>query len=53
VSPGDKVSEGERNIGEVVNAIGCDLLAVVPVDKADTSLAIGSINLTHIPLGYM
>jgi folate-binding protein YgfZ len=53
VSPGDKVSEGERNIGEVVNAIGCDLLAVVPVDKADASLAIGSISLTHIPLGYM
>ena len=53
VSPGDKVSEGERNIGEVVNAIGCDLLAVVPVDKADASLAIGSISLTHIPLDYL
>ncbi len=53
VSPGDKVSEGDRNVGEVVNAIGCDLLAVVPVDKADASLAIGSINLTHIPLDYL
>ena len=53
VSPGDKVSEGERNIGEVVNAIGCDLLAVIPIDKADASLAIGSISLTHIPLDYM
>jgi hypothetical protein len=53
VSPGDKVSEGERNVGEVVNAIGCDLLAVVPVDRADASLVIGSINLTHIPLDYL
>jgi len=53
VSPGDKVSEGERNVGEVVNAIGCDLLAVVPVDKADAALTIGPINLTHIPLDYL
>lgn len=53
VSPGDKVSEGERNVGEVVNAIGCDLLAVVPVDKADASLTVGTIALTHIPLDYL
>lgn len=52
VSPGDKISEGDRNVGEVVNAIGCDLLAVIPVDKADVSLTVGSINLTHIPLNY-
>ncbi len=50
VSPGDKVSEDERNVGEVVNAIGRDLLAVVPVDKADASLTVGTIALTHIPL---
>ena len=53
VSPGDKVSAGDRHVGEVVNAIGRDLLAVVPVDKADEALAIGPINLTHIPLSYM
>ncbi len=53
VSPGDKVSEGDRNVGEVVNAIGRDLLAVVPLDKADASLTIGSITLTHIPLDYL
>ena len=47
VSPGDKVSDGDRNVGEVVNAIGCDLLAVVPVDKADASLVVGTIGLTH------
>ena len=50
VSPGDKVAEDGRNVGEVVNAIGCDLLAVVPVDKADASLTVGKIALTHIPL---
>ena len=50
VSPGDKVSDGDRNVGEVVNAIACDLLAVVAVDKAGGTLATGSIGLTHIPL---
>jgi len=50
VSPGDKVSEDERTVGEVVNAIGRDLLAVVPVEKADASLTVGRITLTHIPL---
>ncbi len=53
VSPGDKVSEGERNVGEVVNAIGRDLLAVVPVDKADAPLAVGTIALTPVPLAYL
>ena len=48
VSPGDKVSDGDRNVGEVVNAIGCDLLAVVPVDKADASLTIGTTGLTRV-----
>ncbi len=47
VSPGDKVSEGDRNVGEVVNAISCDLLAVVPVDKADATLVVGTIGLTR------
>ena len=53
VSPGDKVSEGDRKIEEVVNAIGCDLLAVVPVAKADSPLAVGSINLAHVRLPHV
>jgi len=53
VSPGDKVSADDRNIGEVVNAIGRDLLAVVPVDKADAKLTVGKIALTHIPLAHL
>ncbi|MCK5324399.1 MAG: hypothetical protein KAJ57_00240, partial [Woeseiaceae bacterium] len=53
VSPGDKVSDGERDIGEVLNAIGTDLLAVIPTDKANDPLSIGDVSLTHIPLEYL
>ncbi len=52
VAPGDKVSDGERDIGEVVNAIGTELLAVVPVDAADQSLTIGGIQLYLAELPY-
>ncbi len=53
VSPGDKVSDGERDVGEVLNAIGTDLLAVVPVDKAGEPLTIHEIPLLHLPLPYL
>jgi len=53
VSPGDKVSDGDNDIGEVINAIGKDLLAVVPVDKADAPLNINEIVLLHLPLPYL
>ena len=53
VSPGDKVSDGDRDVGEVLNAIGNDLLAVVPVDKADNGLTVAGASLVHIPLPYM
>ena len=53
VAAGDKVSHGERSVGEVVNAIGNDLLAVVPVDKSEEALTVGSAALTHIPLDYL
>ncbi len=52
VSPGDKVSDGERDIGEVLNAIGTDLLAVIPLEKADQALSVAGIDLEHIPLAY-
>ena len=44
---GDKVSDGNRDIGEVLNVEGLDLLAVVPVDKADGSLTVNGIQLTR------
>ena len=52
VSPGDKVSDGERDIGEVLNAIGTDLLAVIPTDKANDILSVNGVDLTHVPLEY-
>ena len=53
VSVGDKVSDGQRDIGEVVNAIGTDMLAVVPLDKADATLTIDGQDISHIPLEYL
>ena len=53
VAAGDKVSDGTRDIGEVLNASGTDLLAVVPVDKADTPLTVNGIKLTHLSLPYL
>ena len=52
VSPGDKVSDGERDVGEVLNAIGTDLLAVIPSDMADAVLSVDGTALTHVPLEY-
>ena len=53
VSPGAKVTEGDRSVGEVVNAAGTDLLAVVPIDKADTALTVDGSALRHVPLPYL
>ncbi len=53
VAVGDKVSDGGRDIGEVLNVAGLDLLAVVPVDKANETLAVNGIALQHLPLPYM
>ena len=53
VSVGDKVSNGDRDIGEVLNVAGLDLLAVIPVDKADDSLTVNGVPLTRIPLPYI
>jgi folate-binding protein YgfZ len=52
LSAGDKVSDGERDIGEVVNAIGTDLLAVVPSEKAGETLSANGVEIRHIPLPY-
>jgi folate-binding protein YgfZ len=51
--PGDKISDGERDIGEVLNAIGTNLLAVIPTDKADASLTVNGTALTNVPLEYL
>ncbi|NCF22960.1 MAG: hypothetical protein GWP60_00350 [Gammaproteobacteria bacterium] len=53
VTPGDKVFDGERDVGEVLNAIGTDLLAVVPSEKADGPLTVNGVALRHILLDYL
>ncbi len=53
VSVGDKVSDGSRDIGEVLNVSGTELLAVIPVDKADAPLTVNGVKLTHLPLPYL
>ena len=50
-TPGDKVSDGERDVGDVVNVSGNDLLAVVPVDHSE--LSINGISLTEVDLPYL
>lgn len=53
VAAGDKVSDSTRDIGEVLNASGTDLLAVVPIDKADAPLTVNGAKLTHLSLPYL
>jgi folate-binding protein YgfZ len=53
LSPGDKVSDGNRDIGEVLNASGNDLLAVVPKDNADQQLTANGVALVNCPLEYL
>ncbi len=53
VEPGDKVSDGARDVGEVLNAIGADILAVVPTDKAEAGLTVNGVALEHVPLPYL
>ena len=53
LSPSDKISDGQRDVGEVVNAIGNDLLAVLPVAKGDGPLSVNGVALNHIALDYM
>ena len=49
---GDKVSDGERDIGEVFNVAGSDLLAVVPLDKTEAPLSVSGASLKLKALPY-
>ena len=53
VAVGDKVMAGDRSVGEVLNVAGNELLAVVPVDRADESLAVGDASLERRELPYL
>jgi len=52
VSPGDKISLDGRDIGEVLNASGNDLLAVIPVAKASMKLTINDSPLSIAEMSY-
>ena len=53
VNEGDKVTLDGREIGDVLNVVGKQLLAVVPVDKSTEDLRVGDARLTTIPLPYL
>ncbi len=53
VSAGDKVSLDGREIGEVLNASGNDLLAVVPVSKVGGQLSVHDLGLSLVSLPYL
>lgn len=49
---GDKVSDGERNVGEVVNVAGRALLAVTPVELHGRALSVGAVRIEPAGLPY-
>jgi len=53
VSPGDKISQDGRHIGEVLNASGFDLLGVIPVKNADGQLSVHDSSLSLVSLPYL
>jgi folate-binding protein YgfZ len=53
VQAGDKVTLDGRDVGEVLNAAGNDLLAVVPLNKIDEPLSVGDAKLANVALPYL
>lgn len=53
VNEGDKVTLDGRDIGDVLNVAGNNLLAVVPTDKSNEDLRVGEATLKSIPLPYL
>ena len=53
VAEGDKVQLDGRDVGDVLNVAGNQLLAVVPVDKADDGLTVNGIALQRVALPYL
>jgi len=52
VSSGDKLSDGEKDVGEIVNVAGNDLLAVTPVALHGKVLFINGARATPVRLPY-
>jgi hypothetical protein len=49
---GDKISDGQRDVGEVLNVSGNNLLAVTPVELHDKILLITDMEVIPAPLPY-
>lgn len=52
IAVGDKLADGDHNVGEVVNVAGRELLAVTPVELHDQSLSANGITVTPKGLPY-
>ncbi len=52
VQAGDKVELDSRKIGEVLNAAGNEMLAVIPTDKADAELSVTQVTLARLTMPY-
>ena len=52
VAAGDKLSDGEQNVGEIINVNGNDLLAVTPVALHDQDLHVDGVDVTPVPMPY-
>ena len=52
VAVGDKVSDANRVVGEVLNAAGTTLLAIVPVEAAQSPLTASDVALEALPMPY-
>jgi folate-binding protein YgfZ len=51
--PGDKLTLNGREVGEVVNAVAGEILAVAPVDDRNAGLKLGEQELRPLPLPYL
>jgi len=52
LTSGDKLSDGEKDVGEVINVIGSELLAVTSVDVRDKTLFANGVELTPVPVKF-
>jgi len=52
VTDGDKLSDGEKDAGRVLNVSGEDLLAVTPVEMHDKELFVNAVAVTPVAMPY-
>ncbi len=52
VAVGDKLTDGEKDAGRVINVSGEDLLAVTPVNMRDKELFVNGVAVTPVAMPY-